>query len=183
MRTDEEVFLIIAEKCVPARREQTFRFACCELIRDKVFMMKVLARDPNLICIMFVDDTHFEPLTIYNSAMEHYDLVAFAFAISLDVVKNCVGRIKDATFKKTFVKCLRGYLRDNIKLQDTFLEAASFGGLNDSLWHLIGEYAGAPRAAQRFLMERALAHLNTYSSSKRMTGAERLQLIYNTFCK
>ena len=168
--TDQEVFLIIAEKCVPMRKEGAFRYASHEMRKDKVFMMKALAKDPNLIsCIMFNSGTG-EPLNIYNSDAEYFDLATFAFAISFDVVKNCVGRIKNAAFKKTFVQGLHGYLRDYIRLQDMFLQSASFGGLNDSLWHLIGEYAGAPTAAQRFLMERALAHLDKYCSSERITA-------------
>ena len=167
---DPEVLLILAGKCMPIIKEGSFRNAPHEMRRDKVFMMKVLAKDPNLIaCLMFNQCTG-EPINVFNAEAEYFDLATFAFAISIDVVKNCLNRIRDAAFKKKFVQGIQSYIRDSIRLQDMFLQSASFGGLNDSLWHLIGEYAGAPTAAQRFLMERALAHLDEYSSSQCTTA-------------
>lgn len=107
LKSDKEIYLLIATHCCEERRFQSFATASPSLRDDKDFMLQVLERDASLFgCASF-------------GLQQDFDLAVLAFSTSRALVES-YARQNHYNGQHQFFEHLRAKVREKLKMGDTF---------------------------------------------------------------
>lgn len=136
LSNDKEIFLLVAEHCVPDLKKESNLSSSQALRNNKEFMTKVLAKDASLFLCASTELKH------------DFDFVTLAFASSPEIIKEYMEEQNEVDLE--FLIRVSEHTQSHLATHEACIQTllwcrCRFQQFDLSLWKLILEYLGAQK--------------------------------------